>query len=190
MRAWARFFMWNGWMQLALAQTAAAESSAHGEQAVDWSSLILPGINFALFAALAVWVYRKKLSSLLAARRTSVIEQLASSGKELAQSKEKLNELKVLLTQFEEEAGRILEASRLEGERMAKALSAKTAEDAKRIDEEAKRQRAKELEGVEKAMRAELIRITLERARREISSALNEQGDRVLRREVVRVFQS
>lgn len=160
------------------------------EHAKSAPSLFYPIINFTLYIAVLVYVYRKSISGALRVRKTSTEEHLQRAASELEEASAQFVDLARQLRDFEHEREKILQAFRTEGEEMARLLLEKGEQDARRIQEDVVKRREQDLRAAEAELRLELVQRSIGELRRKLESGLSHDEDRRLRREVLGALNS
>lgn len=163
--------------------TVFASEAAHEGNALLW-----PVINFAIYVAILVVVYRKKIAPALQQRADDVQLFLNRAGAELASVEREIAAVNQRLSRMDTERETILRQLIVEGEQIAVALKDSTREEVLKIERDAVRQRTHEFQRVRFEVMSEMVRRATTRAREKLQSELSEDDNRRLRDEVLSSF--
>lgn len=159
---------------------AAAHHEGEGISSLGW-----PLANFAIFAAIIAFAYRKKVAPVLQQRTIEFQQFLQRAGSELANVEREIAIVNGQLGRLDQERGEIMERIRVEGEQIATSLIESARNDARKIEADAVRQREYELKRVQKELSAQLVAQAADLARAKLTNRVSEDDDRRLRDEVL-----
>lgn len=148
----------------------------------DFSTLFWPGVNFALYLVLLVYLYRRYVPPLLKARSIQIASDLKKSAAELALAQEELALLNKRLQSIGQEKRELTERFEEEAKNFATLILEEAKDRAERLQQDTVRQIERELDRARKDIRREIIARAVVLARREIQGSLSVEEDRRLRR--------
>lgn len=182
----AKLSMKSAAFVLALPSIALAETAEHHAPGIE--TLGWPLLNFGIYAAILVWVYRTKIAPALRERSVEVEKFLKRSELELAAVEREIADARSRLSQIERERKEIERQLQVEGEQMAATILTRAQEDEIRIQKDASRQVEHEVGRVRGDLRRVLIARAVKRAEEKLRGALSAQDERQLRDEVLGSF--
>lgn len=163
-----------------------SSSEMHGASEVhagpDFSTLFLPGVNFAIYLVLLVYLYRRFVPPLLKARSVQIASDLKKASSELALAQEEMDTLKKRIQNIAEEKRDLTERFEDEAKSFATLILEEVKERAERLQKDTTRQIERELDRTRKEIRQEIISRAVILTRREIQASLAADEDRRLRR--------
>ncbi len=151
--------------------------------------LMLSCINFSLFVALLVWVYKKFGAKELRARAARISDHIASSRKALAEAEHEYEGLKARLDDLEKVKKDLFVRYDQEGRKQSSLVLENASTSGIRISSDADRQVDTELSQASKKLREEVVGLAVEKTRGKLSS-ISAADDKRLRDEALKTFLS
>lgn len=140
-------------------------------------------LNLAIFTSAGIYILRRPISQMLAARREAIRQELVSAQQEREQALARVSEADDLLTRLDEHVGAIRKQARHEAEAERQRLAASTAHEIEKLKQQAQR----EIETADKLARKELRQFlasrSVELARESVRSQLRPEDDALLIKE-------
>jgi F-type H+-transporting ATPase subunit b len=163
---------------LGAASTAFASEAAHGEHAPSIGTLVLPIINFSIFAFI-LWRYAwPAVRSTLADRLKTVGKQLSDSESALREARSELEAIEALRARSREDGEKLVAEIRDEAEKQAGALLTAARGMAERIRRDAELLSTQERDRAAHAIRAEVAGRVARRAAEIVRERFGENEQR------------
>ena len=157
----------------------------------DGGWLSYPGIelwkfvNLAIFLIVLIFVLRKKINTVLLARKESIQQELIAAKTEREQALARVAEADSLLGRLHEDVRTVNEQSRQEAEQERQRLAAGTEREIQKLKQQAQR----EIERADKLARKELreffAKRSVERARESLRTRMRPEDDTLLIKETI-----
>ncbi len=164
---------------LAWANEGHSEESFLGQ--LKWSI-----INFALFIAVIIYLYRKKIAPLVSKRSEKIAGHLEQAAAQLSEAEAKLTKLQGRLDLIEQERERLLVQYRDEAEEISRNILEHAKRDADKIVRDAERQIEREIEQTKILLQVETLQQLIASVREELQSSFSSEDDRLFRDKVLR----
>ena len=157
---------------------ALASEGAHAEHAPSLGTLVLPLVNFTIFAFI-LWRYAwPALRGALADRQRTVGRELTEAESALEEARRELESIEALRARSREDGEKLVADFRTEAEAQAGALMTAAQRMAERIRRDAELLGAQEKERAAHAIRAEIAERVIERAARLVRERFGESEQR------------
>lgn len=175
---------------LAILFLVAFPSSAFAAGGGDPKTMLLfSTINFSLFVALIVWVYKKFGAKELRARSARISDHLAKSRTALAEAEREYEVLKARLSDLDQVKKDLFARYDQEGRKQSSLILENANSSSSRMSTDAERMVDTELSQASKKLRGEVVGLAVEKTRGKLSS-ISETDDKRLRAEALKIFLS
>lgn len=144
----------------------------HVEHLDPFMQVIVPYVNFALFATAAFFLFRKPLLNSIASKRQDFEKLLAESGQLKRDAQQKHDQIKSKLHSIDDELKRLELDMKAQAQAEAATAQASGEKLATHLKEEAKRIAASELEQAKVHLRQELLDAAYQLAQKELKTRL------------------
>ncbi len=167
-----------------------ANSFTNGESPMsvhttDYSTLLWPVVNFSIYLAIFIYLYRKHVPQRLRARSIEIAEQLQRAAHSIHQAEHEFELLDRRMKQIEAEKSDLTAKLANETDSLIKVIQAEARGRVERLLKDNARQIDTELRAAEKELRRETALVALDAARDRLKRDLSGEIDRRLRQEVL-----
>jgi len=143
-------------------------------------------VNFAIYVALAVFLFKKYAAPILRVRKSDLVDRLQKAGNELSVAEKKVSELRGRLSNISVEEERVLKTFDEEARRMSQSIHSNSERSVEKIVEDTENQIQHELQRAKLEIRREVIKQATARAMETLQRGLSDDADRKLRKEALK----
>lgn len=173
-----------------LLTASVAFAAEHEAEAEGLSSLILPIINFSVFLALGIYLYKNKVRPMLISRSIDIETALNQAALEERKFEEELATLREALERVDDEEQDVLESFREEGIRSAEDIRRQMLDEVNRVERETEQMKDNLLSQLESDLRDKMTSLAMKKSREKLTTMFTGDMDKNLRKEVLKAFQS
>jgi F0F1-type ATP synthase membrane subunit b/b' len=164
----------------------AATAAHHGE--IGIGTLFWPLVNFSIFAALLVYLFRKFGSPALKARAVTIEDHLRKSERELSEAIKEFNKAQQRLVAIEDERTAIFARFDEDAEIASKEIIASAEQSAKRVRDDLVIRLQNEFKQATNAVKAEMVEAAMSLAKEKLAVEFGVDDDRQLRKQALQVI--
>lgn len=167
--------------------TTHAGSTEHNstEHHEELSSLMLPTINFVVFIAVLVWVFKKKLQPLMILRAKTFSATVAKVAEAEKKFQEDVDSLRYQLARIDEEEKQVIETFSTQGKLSAEAITKQGLEEIASLNAETAQTKSNLVNQLEEEVRTAILSAAMRLASEKLSQALTPEMDKNLRAKVL-----
>ena len=148
--------------------------------------IMWPIINFSIYSTLITLLYFKKIKPALRVRKEKVIASIQSAGTELTQAEAELEAVESRLATLPAEKEDLVKKYAFEAEKMTEQVIQDAESQAKKIAEDVERLIENEFLNAKRSVQESLVSEAMERARKELTTSLNDKEDKTLREKALK----
>jgi len=161
---------------------------AGGHHEAELSTLILPLINFAVFFAILVYIFKKKVQPALVMRADSFKQTAARVKQAEDRYQSDLESIRYQLDSVDEEERTVLATFKQEGTRSAEAITRQGLEEISQLQSETSQTKLNLISQLESDVRGVITDRAIKLAHEKLATALTPEMDKNLRGKVLETF--
>jgi len=171
------------------AETRSAETSSAGNNSQvhheELSTLTLPVVNFIVFLAVLVWVFKKKLQPMMVLRAQNFNATVARVAEAEKKFQEQVDSLRFQLARIEDEEKQVIETFAGQGMLSAESITKQGLDEISGMQAEAAQTKINLVNQLEEDVRRAISDKAMKLAAEKLSSALTPEMDKSLRAKVL-----
>ena len=171
------------------AETRSAETSSAGNNSQvhheELSTLTLPVVNFIVFLAVLVWVFKKKLQPMMVLRAQNFNATVARVAEAEKKFQEQVDSLRFELARIEDEEKHVIDSFAGQGKLSAESITKQGLDEISGMQAEAAQTKTNLVNQLEEDVRRAISDKAMKLAAEKLSSALTPEMDKSLRAKVL-----